>query len=105
MVRTVGTGDNAEDILVYQRLSDDPDSDDYRRIAHPAVEGWGYVQIYDADGNEDGYSHMMWHPTVGWYDGNAQVVEDDFEFDFLPDDDSPTSVLDADRRGGRRSSS
>ncbi len=103
VVRTIGTGDNAEDILVYQRLSNDPDSDDYHRLAHPAVEGWGYVQIYDADGNEDGYSYMRWHPTAGWYDGNAQVIEDDFEF--FSDDESPTSVLDMNSHGGRRSSS
>lgn len=87
---------------VYQRLSNDRNSPLYHQIAHPNQSGtYGYIQMYDAYGNENGYSHMLWDSRIGWYDGNAQVPID--YLDDMSDDEeehrgrySPDSVLDVD---------
>ncbi len=55
----------------------------------------------DSNGNEQIY-YLTWHPTIGWYDGQAQVMEFGFD-DFGGEDDfggrdSPDNVLDADNR-------
>ena len=77
---------------IYKRLSEDPTSDDYLRMDHPSVEGYGWVQQYDAEGNESEVILLYWSSIIGWYDGQAQVfnINDD---DYVDDEQSPTSVL------------
>jgi len=82
-----------EEQLVYKSGEDGP-TDGLMHYVDYGLDNNGNDQIY----------YMTWHPTTGWYDGNAQVM--DFGFDEYGGEDeddfggrySPDNVLDTDSR-------